>query len=433
MSRPLLPRHPVRPSVRSPLRYASRRPVLLPVVCAVLLGMTAPPVIAGSVARGSAGEGAHGVSAARGHTAAEPAVGRDTVRRGTGQPPATRTGRSLAVRPLEARSRAAATGATGAAGPAGFAGAGAEVVRLSRQVETAHRRYRAGRSAARAQRAEVERLERRLADQRARTVLLRRRLGRLARTQYRTGGQLPHLSQLLTVDDPEALLRGRHAVSRTVRNIGQVVTESLRAERTLAAGERRAVAASRALELRTARLDKRRRSAERKLEAARERLQDEAADLVAAGKCPPVVRPARDAPPAKTAWVLPVDHYWLSAGYDSEGAHWAHRHTGQDFAVPLGTPVRAVGAGRVVRVACGGPFGIQVVLRHPDGSYTQYAHLSALAVAPGEEVITGQWIAQSGSTGNSTGPHLHFEVRRTPESGSAVDPLPWLEERGLTP
>jgi len=129
-------------------------------------------------------------------------------------------------------------------------------------------------------------------------------------------------------------------------------------------------------------------------------------------------------------WVAPVETYALSAAYGSGGTRWAHRHTGQDFAVPIGTPVRAVGAGRVVKVSCGGAFGIEIVIEHTGGYYTQYAHLAAVTVDQGESVVPGQWIGQSGTSGNSTGPHLHFEVRVTPEAGSAVDPVPWLAARG---
>ncbi|MCK8676356.1 peptidoglycan DD-metalloendopeptidase family protein [Streptomyces lichenis] len=130
-------------------------------------------------------------------------------------------------------------------------------------------------------------------------------------------------------------------------------------------------------------------------------------------------------------WVAPVARYALSAGFDSTGAHWAHRHTGQDFAVDPGTTVRSIGPGRVHSVSCGGPFGVEIVVRHPGGWYSQYAHLASPGVRPGQRVTAGQGIARSGSTGNSTGPHLHFEVRLTPYMGSAVHPVRWLAERGV--
>lgn len=135
--------------------------------------------------------------------------------------------------------------------------------------------------------------------------------------------------------------------------------------------------------------------------------------------------------PSGPSWVAPVEAYELSASFGSGGSRWAHRHTGQDFAVPVGTPVRSVGTGRVLKVSCGGAFGIQVVIEHAGGYYTQYAHLAAVAVDQGDRVDAGQWIGQSGSTGNSTGPHLHFEVRVTPDMGSALDPVPWLSQRGV--
>lgn len=164
---------------------------------------------------------------------------------------------------------------------------------------------------------------------------------------------------------------------------------------------------------------------------ARGQAQGQADASVAAGSCPGAVR--LDQPPTRVTapWVAPVETIDLSAGFGSGGSRWANRHTGQDFAVPIGTPVRAVGAGRVVRVSCGGAFGIAIVVEHPGGYYTQYAHLAAVAVDQGDRVTTGQWIGQSGTTGNSTGPHLHFEVRVTPDMGSAVDPLPWLAQRGV--
>jgi murein DD-endopeptidase MepM/ murein hydrolase activator NlpD len=93
--------------------------------------------------------------------------------------------------------------------------------------------------------------------------------------------------------------------------------------------------------------------------------------------------------------------------------------------------VKAVGAGKVVSAGWGGSFGYQVVIRHADGRYTQYAHLSAISVRDGQSVTAGQRIGRSGSTGNSTGPHLHFEVRTGPGFGSDVDPVAYLRAGGV--
>ena len=78
--------------------------------------------------------------------------------------------------------------------------------------------------------------------------------------------------------------------------------------------------------------------------------------------------------------------------------------------MPTGTSVRAVTAGEVVSAGWAGSYGYEVIIAHPDGTYSQYAHLSAISVSEGQPVTSGQRIGRSGSTGNSTGPHLHFEV-----------------------
>ncbi|WP_327359450.1 M23 family metallopeptidase [Streptomyces sp. NBC_01304] len=124
--------------------------------------------------------------------------------------------------------------------------------------------------------------------------------------------------------------------------------------------------------------------------------------------------------------------YRLSAPYSSAGPHWKRRHTGQDFAVAVGTVVRAVGAGTVISASCGDGFGHQMLIQHADGYYSHYAHLSMLHARAGERVAAGQPIALSGNSGNSTGPHLHFEIRITPYLGSGIDPIPWLRHHGIT-
>ena len=129
--------------------------------------------------------------------------------------------------------------------------------------------------------------------------------------------------------------------------------------------------------------------------------------------------------------VAPV-HAATGTPYRVAGASWSKGyHTGVDFPVPTGTSVQAVTAGQVVSAGWGGSFGYQVVIRHADGRYTQYAHLSAISVKDGQSVVGGQRIGRSGSTGNSTGPHLHFEVRTGPGFGTDVDPLAYLRAGGV--
>ncbi|MEU7719012.1 transglycosylase family protein [Streptomyces tibetensis] len=122
----------------------------------------------------------------------------------------------------------------------------------------------------------------------------------------------------------------------------------------------------------------------------------------------------------------------LGTPYRKAGSSWSKGyHTGIDFPVPTGTSVKSVAAGSVVSAGWGGSFGYQVVVRHADGRYSQYAHLSAISVRDGQSVSVGQRIGRSGSTGNSSGPHLHFEVRTGPGFGSDVDPVAYLRAGGV--
>ncbi|MFD0075938.1 M23 family metallopeptidase [Streptomyces sp. NPDC127166] len=143
-------------------------------------------------------------------------------------------------------------------------------------------------------------------------------------------------------------------------------------------------------------------------------------------------KPSAPASPTSRGWTAPVSSY-VSTGYYGQRGSWSKGyHTGQDFAVPSGTAVRAAGPGRVVTAGYGRSYGYEVVVRHPDGRYTQYAHLSGIDVRPGQSVSGGQRIARSGATGRVTGPHLHFEVRTTPYFGSDVNPLAYLRSHGVS-
>ncbi|MFI6005295.1 LysM peptidoglycan-binding domain-containing M23 family metallopeptidase [Streptomyces sp. NPDC051366] len=150
--------------------------------------------------------------------------------------------------------------------------------------------------------------------------------------------------------------------------------------------------------------------------------------------------PAKKSTAAKSAagtvsaagFVAPVGG-GISTQYKTPGAMWSSGyHTGVDFIASSGTTVRAVGAGTVVSAGWAGAYGNEVVIRHADGKYSQYGHLSQLSVSAGQSVTGGQTLGLSGSTGNSTGPHLHFEIRTGPSYGSDIDPLAYLRTKGVS-
>ncbi|MGW0910675.1 M23 family metallopeptidase [Streptomyces sp. NPDC002784] len=129
-------------------------------------------------------------------------------------------------------------------------------------------------------------------------------------------------------------------------------------------------------------------------------------------------------------FALPVAQHGLSAYYGQAGINWMSVHTGIDFPVAYGTPVLAATDG-TVRTQWNSAYGNMMIVTAMDGTETWYCHLSTYQVASGTAVKAGDQIAFSGNSGNSTGPHLHFEVR--PGGGSAIDPLAWLRSHGLEP
>ncbi|MET9258017.1 LysM peptidoglycan-binding domain-containing M23 family metallopeptidase [Streptomyces sp. NPDC003717] len=142
---------------------------------------------------------------------------------------------------------------------------------------------------------------------------------------------------------------------------------------------------------------------------------------------------AAKAEPAATGFTAPVAGATIGTPYHQAGSMWSSGyHTGTDFVVPTGTSLKAVGAGTVVSAGWGGAYGNQVVIKLADGHYAQYAHLSALSVSAGQAVTAGQQVGLSGATGNVTGPHLHFEIRTTPDYGSDVDPVAYLRAHGVS-
>ncbi|MGD9483380.1 peptidoglycan DD-metalloendopeptidase family protein [Streptomyces sp. TRM70308] len=128
-------------------------------------------------------------------------------------------------------------------------------------------------------------------------------------------------------------------------------------------------------------------------------------------------------------FALPVDQRGLSAYYGQAGINWMSVHTGIDFPVSYGTPVKAATDGTITTkwdIA----YGNMAIVTAADGTQTWYCHLSSTKIRSGQ-VKAGDTIGYAGSSGNSTGPHLHFEVR--PGGGTATDPVAWFRSKGLDP
>nr|WP_228038385.1 peptidoglycan DD-metalloendopeptidase family protein [Nodosilinea sp. LEGE 06152] len=131
-----------------------------------------------------------------------------------------------------------------------------------------------------------------------------------------------------------------------------------------------------------------------------------------------------EAPALSNGFVWPTQGTFTS-GY---GWRWGRMHRGIDIAGPVGTPIVAAASGVVVRSGWNsGGYGNLVDIRHADGSMTRYAHNSRLLVREGQQVSQGQQISEMGSTGYSTGPHLHFEIH--PPNSGAVNPMAYLPSR----
>ncbi|MDP9390177.1 MAG: M23 family metallopeptidase [Actinomycetota bacterium] len=114
------------------------------------------------------------------------------------------------------------------------------------------------------------------------------------------------------------------------------------------------------------------------------------------------------------------------------GSRWGTLHAGVDIAAPIGTPVFSPESGVVLDAGPASGFGLAVYVQHGDGTVTLYGHINQFFVTPGQVVEAGQQIAEVGNRGQSTGPHLHFEVHDGGLYASRVNPTPWLDARGIS-
>ncbi|WP_407662864.1 M23 family metallopeptidase [Mycobacterium tilburgii] len=136
-------------------------------------------------------------------------------------------------------------------------------------------------------------------------------------------------------------------------------------------------------------------------------------------------RAQREARLQQPLYVMPTHGIFTS----NFGYRWGVLHAGIDLANSIGTPILAVSDGVVIDAGPTAGYGMWVKLRHADGTVTLYGHINTALVSVGQRVMAGDQIATMGNRGNSTGPHLHFEVLRG--GTERIDPVPWLAKRGL--
>ena len=214
-----------------------------------------------------------------------------------------------------------------------------------------------------------------------------------------------------------ATRKTRAQVAATTREVAERTAEQRAVRDRLAWSQR---------ELATARRDKRSALSdvqEDKQEAIAHRADLQAQSAALASRIrsaqSSVVIPAPTGQASAAGFVWPV-HGILTSTF---GWRWGRMHEGIDLAVSTGTPVVAAAAGTVIVAGWMGGYGNLVVIDHGNGIATAYGHNTSVAVSYGQSVAQGQLISYSGSTGHSTGPHVHFEVR---VNGSPVDPLGYL-------
>jgi murein DD-endopeptidase MepM/ murein hydrolase activator NlpD len=135
----------------------------------------------------------------------------------------------------------------------------------------------------------------------------------------------------------------------------------------------------------------------------------------------------KERPVPVVRWVNPLPEAAVTSCF---GQRWGRLHAGVDLAAPDGTRIMAAGAGTVVLAGVEAGYGNAVLIDHGNGFLTHYGHMSVIGVKVGQQVAAGQEIGNEGSTGHSTGPHLHFEVHQGTYK-NPIEPTQWMREHGV--
>ncbi|MDI3402573.1 M23 family metallopeptidase [Streptomyces cavernicola] len=187
-----------------------------------------------------------------------------------------------------------------------------------------------------------------------------------------------------------------------------------------AAAAEQAAAADAAVKAAAEEAEAQQSEAERKAAEAKRKAEEEAKRKAEAERLAKLAR----------SFTAPLSSYTISTVFGQAGSMWSSGyHTGLDFAAPTGTPIKSIHSGTVKEAGWSGSYGYRTVIELDDGTELAYNHQSSMSVSVGQEVKTGDVIGRVGSTGNSTGPHLHFEVK---SGGELIDPGAWLRGKGVS-
>jgi len=238
-------------------------------------------------------------------------------------------------------------------------------------------------------------------------------------------GEIGRQDQSIAREHSAAKLKMRDARAKTNRSRKQVAEAAKGLERQLDAqlAERNRLVSVQD-QLADARATKQRTLS--KVQHSKQDFRDEAAALEQASReLAAKIQAAQGSSGVSVGGASPSGYIWPVSGpvTSTFGPRWGRMHEGIDIAAPSGAPIRSAAAGTVIYAGWLGGYGSLVVVDHGGGVSTAYAHMSSIASGTGQSVAQGQVIGYVGSTGHSTGPHLHFEVRI---NGQAVDPLRYL-------
>jgi murein DD-endopeptidase MepM/ murein hydrolase activator NlpD len=257
----------------------------------------------------------------------------------------------------------------------------------------------------------------------------RRRAGKPVRAHHLAPRLVGGVAVLLAAAGAVTLTPGSSSALIHGADVGQSLSTSV-SRATLSAADKAALANRTRAVSRDAQRETRADAADKRLQAATEKAAKQRTTALAAVARSSHVQADRI---AQDTWVLPVTPgtYHLTARFGSCSGLWSHCHTGLDFAGATGSPVHAVAAGTITEVGYAGAYGNRTIMTLPDGTDLWYCHQTASTVQVGQQVTAGEVIGSVGSTGNTTGPHLHLEVR--PGGKDPVDPYSALVAHGLTP